>query len=36
MLCIKEVGVDLELGVHAHENYVDHLGSFLQNDYPAV
>ena len=36
MLCIKEVGVDLELCVHAHENDVDRLGSFLQNDYPAV
>ena len=30
MICIKEVGVDLELCVHAHENDVDHLGSFLQ------
>ena len=36
MICIKEVGVDLELCVHAHENDVDRLGSFLQNDYPAV
>ena len=32
MICIKEVGVDLALCVHAHENDVDHLGSFLQND----
>ena len=30
MICIKEVGVDLELCVHAHENDVVHLGSFLQ------
>ena len=30
MICIKEVGVDLELCVHAHENDVDRLGSFLQ------
>ena len=30
MICIEEVGVDLELCVHAHENDVDHLGSFLQ------
>ena len=30
MLCIKEVGVDLELCVHTHENDVDRLGSFLQ------
>mgnify|MGYP006980074213 CR=1 FL=1 len=29
-LCIEEVGVDLELCVHAHENDVDRLGSFLQ------
>ena len=36
MIYIKEVGVDLELRVHAHENDVDRLGSFLQNDYPAV
>ena len=36
MICIKEVGVDLELCVHAHENDVDRLGSFLENDYPAV
>ena len=31
-----EVGVDLELCVHAHENDVDRLGGFLKNDYPAV
>jgi hypothetical protein len=31
MLCIDEVGVDLELCVHAHGNDVDRLGSFLQN-----
>ena len=30
MICIKEVGVNLELCVHAHENDVDHLRSFLQ------
>ena len=30
MICIKEVGVDLKLCVHAHENDVDRLGSFLQ------
>ena len=36
MICIKEVGVDLELCVHAHENDVDRLGSFLQNDYSAL
>jgi hypothetical protein len=36
MICIKEVGVDLELCVHAHGNDVDHLGSFLQNDDPSV
>ena len=30
MLCIDEVGVDLELCVHAHGNDVDRLGSFLQ------
>ena len=35
MICIKEVGVDLELCVHAHENDVDRLVSFLQNDYLA-
>ena len=27
MICIKEVGVDLELCVHAHENDVDRLGA---------
>jgi hypothetical protein len=36
MICIKEVGVDLELCVHAHGNYVDRLGSFLQNDDPSA
>ena len=36
MICIKEVGDDLELCVHAHENDVDRLGSFLQNDYLVV
>ena len=30
MICIKEVGVDLALCVHAHENDVDRLESFLQ------
>ena len=35
MICIKEVGVDLELCVHAHENDVNRLESFLQNDYLA-
>ena len=29
MICIKEVGLNLELCVHAHENDVDHLESFL-------
>ena len=36
VMCIEEVGVDLELCVHAHGNDVDRLGSFLQNDYPAI
>ena len=36
MIRIKEVGVDLELCVHAHDNDVDRLRSFLQNDYPAL
>ena len=36
MLCIEEVGVDLELCVHAHGNDVDRLRSFLQSDFPSV
>ena len=36
MLCIGEVGVDLELCVHAHGNDVDRLESFLQNNYPSI
>ena len=36
MICIKEVGVDLELCVHAHDNDVDRLDIYLQNDYPAL
>jgi hypothetical protein len=31
-LCIEEVGVDLELCVHAHGNDVDRHGSFLLNN----
>ena len=35
-LCIEEVGVDLELCVHAHGIDVDRHGSFLQNIYSVV
>ena len=35
-LCIEEVGIDLELCVHAHGNDVDRHWSFLQNIYSFV